>query len=105
MRALDLLEDNKAEIADLCRLFGVRRLRLFGSALTDQWDETRSDLDFLVEYGPESRKLPPLDRLVGLQLALEDLLGLRVDVVNMDVARNPYFKKHAELLTQELYAA
>src|SRR5580698_3110967 len=102
MSALDLLGEKKNEIAALCHRFGVRRLLVFGSALTDRWDEARSDFDFLVEYGPASKKLPPLDRLVGLQLALEDLLGRRVDVVNMDVARNQYFRRHAELLTQEL---
>ena len=105
MRALELLDDKRSEIAALCQRFGVKRLRVFGSALTDAWNEASSDFDFLVEYGPESRKLPPLDRLVGLQLALEDLLGRRVDVVNMDVARNRYFRRQAELLTQELYAA
>ena len=105
MSALELLEEKKGEIVSLCERFGVRRLRVFGSALTDEWDEARSDIDFLVEYNPESRKLHPLDRLVGLQLALEDLLARRVDVVNMDVARNQHFRKYAERLTQELYAA
>ena len=31
---------------------GVRRLRAFGSVLTDQFDANSSDLDFLVEFEP-----------------------------------------------------
>jgi predicted nucleotidyltransferase len=52
VRALELLGDKKNEIAALCQHFAVRRLRVFGSALTDRWDEAKSDFDFFVEYAP-----------------------------------------------------
>ena len=105
MSALNLLEAHRNEIVDLCRRFCVSRLLVFGSALTDQWDDDRSDFDFLVDYSPDSRSLPPLDRLVGLQLALEDLLGHKVDVVNRAAARNQHFLQSAEEHSRELYAA
>jgi len=38
-------------------------------------------------------------------MALEELLGRKVDVVDWDVARNKYFRQSAESRTQELYAA
>ena len=38
-------------IGELCRRYGVRRLVLFGSAVTDRFDPSRSDVDFLVESG------------------------------------------------------
>jgi hypothetical protein len=34
-------------VAVLCRRFGVRRLAIFGSAVTDRFNEERSDVDFL----------------------------------------------------------
>lgn len=105
MGAAELSESRREEIAALCRRFAVRRLRLFGSALTDRWNENTSDLDFLVEYSPEIHKLPPLDRLVGLQLALEELFCRDVDFVDWAVARNPFFRENAESHTRELYAA
>jgi predicted nucleotidyltransferase len=101
---LELLEEKRSEIDRICRRFCVKRLRLFGSALNEGWDAGRSDLDFLVEYRPDSSSLPALDRLVGLQLALSDLLGLPVDVVNWATARNPYFRESAERFTHEIYA-
>jgi predicted nucleotidyltransferase len=105
MTPIELLESKKQEIDALCRRFEVKRLRVFGSALTGEWDEDRSDFDFLVEYRPEYRALPPLERLVGLKLALEDLLGRDVDVVNRAFARNQFFLENAEAKAEEFYAA
>ena len=38
-------------VGELCRKYSVRRLVLFGSAVTDRFDTSRSDVDFLVEFG------------------------------------------------------
>ena len=50
---ISLIENKRTVLTDLCRRFGVRRLELFGSAATDAFDPSRSDLDFLVEFLPE----------------------------------------------------
>ena len=42
-------------IASLCRAHGVSRLRLFGSAITGQFDPEHSDVDFFVEFDPRPR--------------------------------------------------
>ena len=105
MSPIELLESKKLEIGEICRRFEVERLRVFGSAVTREWDDDHSDFDFLVEYRPEFRSLPPLERLVGLKLALEDLLGRKVDVVNRAFARNQLFLENAEARAQEFYAA
>ena len=105
MNAGAVLENHRSEIEALCRRYAVSRLRLFGSAVTGDWDEAKSDFDFLVEYGPESRNLDPLDRLVGLKISLEDLLGRNVDTVDWAVTKNPYFRANAESQAKEFYAA
>ena len=105
MKPLELLNEKRDEIVALCQRYAVKRLRVFGSALSGDWDESRSDFDFLVDYSPEARDLPPLQRLVGLQLALEDLLGRKVDVVNCASVRNPFFRDAVEQTARELYAA
>ena len=46
----EIVERKLPAIAELCRRFGVRRLDLFGSAVTGRFDLARSDLDFLVEF-------------------------------------------------------
>lgn len=105
MDAVQVLEQSRAEIESLCRRYGVRRLSLFGSATTNAWDPATSDFDFLVEYGPESDVLEPLDRLVGLQLDLERLLGRRVDAVDWGATKNPHFRALAKEQAREFYAA
>ena len=47
-----LIEDEKEELFALCRIHGVRRLELFGSAARATFDPAKSDLDFLVDYDP-----------------------------------------------------
>jgi len=100
-----LLEDKRNEIASLCRRFAVTRLRVFGSVLGGEWNDERSDFDFLVQYGPEYLTLQPLERLVGLKLALEDLLGRKVDVVNYDCMRNNLLREAVESKAVDFYAA
>ena len=102
---LELLEQRRSEIEALCQRFHVARLRVFGSAATGHWNEQSSDFDFLVDYSPSSRTLPPLARLVGLQQELAELLGRQVDTVDWGAARNPYFRKFAEQQAMDFYAA
>jgi len=42
----------REQLAAICREYRVRRLALFGSALRDDFDPERSDLDFIVEFEP-----------------------------------------------------
>ena len=45
-----VLEPYRQQIVALCRRFHVRRLEVFGSALRDDFNPARSDVDFLVEF-------------------------------------------------------
>ncbi|HMS54706.1 MAG TPA: nucleotidyltransferase domain-containing protein [Fimbriimonadaceae bacterium] len=105
MSALQLLELHRREIEALCARFCVKSMRLFGSAVTDSWDASKSDFDFVVEYAAESERLDPLDRLVGLQLGLESVLGRKVDVVDWGAARNELFKDIVRDTSEMFYAA
>jgi len=92
------------ELAELCRQFHIRRLELFGSALSSTFDPERSDLDFLVEFGP----LPAgayADAFFGFKEALEHLFGRSVDLVVLSAIRNPYFRQSIEQGKTLLYAA
>jgi uncharacterized protein len=51
---ISLIEDHLEEIVALCREYGVARLEVFGSAATGAFDPGRSDVDFLVEYAPDT---------------------------------------------------
>jgi len=98
------LKDHRDELAELCRRFGVRRLAVFGSATTDDFDPARSDIDFLVEIEPPAG-FSRFDAYFGMKEALEALLGHPVDLVDPSALDNPYFAAMVEHTRQELYAA
>ena len=49
MHVPPLVTAKQADIAALCRLAGARSLDLFGSAVREDFDPKRGDLDFVVE--------------------------------------------------------
>ena len=70
---IPLIEEHLEEIAALCREFGVARLEVFGTAATGAFDPERSDVDFLVEYAPETDLGPWLRRFFELRERLSEL--------------------------------
>jgi uncharacterized protein len=94
----------RSELNELCRNFRVRRLSAFGSALTERFDEEKSDLDFVVEF----ESLPKGEHAktyFGLIEALQGLFGRRVDLLEQDAIRNPYVKQEIDRTQQNLYGA
>ncbi len=46
------IEYKREATADLCRKYGVASLYVFGSVLREDFSPCKSDVDFLVEFGP-----------------------------------------------------
>lgn len=90
-------------IARACKRYGVKRLRIFGSALTDHFDLEGSDIDFLVDFAPGNTNL--FHDYFDLKLELERITGRPVDLVDASAVINPYFKASAFGSAQELYVA
>lgn len=91
-------------VDDLCRLHHVRRLALFGSAVSGNFDPATSDFDFTVEFEP----MPPAEHAqhyFALLEGLSDRLRRPVDLVEWDAVRNPYFRQQVAEQRVELYAA
>ncbi|MDQ3695745.1 MAG: nucleotidyltransferase domain-containing protein [Chloroflexota bacterium] len=99
-----LIQDNIEAIIDLCREYGVVRLEVFGSVMTDQFDSSPSDVDFIIEYPPDYDFGHWLHRYFELRERLESLLGRSVDLVMVD-AMKPRFIAVANETRQLLYAA
>ena len=90
-------------ISAACRRYGVKRLVVFGSALTDRFDVTNSDVDFLVEFRDDV--VNRFDSYFGLKESLEALFGRPVDLVAPIALENPYFAASVAESGQEVYAA
>lgn len=76
MKPSDVLRRRVNTIREAAARFHVRNPRVFGSVLHGT-DKDGSDLDLLVDPQPGTT----LFDLGGLQVELEDMLGVRVDVV------------------------
>jgi uncharacterized protein len=97
------IEQRRSELGALCRRFGVRRLEVFGSAVTGEFQSEASDIDFLVEF-----ELPSgtgyADRYFGLLEGLESLFGRPVDLVVASAIKNRYFLESISKTKALLYA-
>ena len=98
-----LIDDNLEQIGRLCRLYGVRKLELFGSILRPDFDPERSDVDLLVEFEPQVAG--SFTNFLDLKEALEGLLGRRVDLVELGAIRNRRLRHHIEHSKSAIYAA
>ena len=99
-----IVSDRLDAIASVARKHGVRRLFLFGSGLSDDFDSQRSDLDFLVEFNSKA----PFDHAnsyFGLIEDLQSLLGLPIDLVEPGPISNPYLRAEIERTKCPLYEA
>jgi predicted nucleotidyltransferase len=98
-----LLEHDDA-ICRLCADLAVRELRVFGSVITDHFDPSRSDLDFLVEFH-EPDKPGIFDRYMALAEGLELIFQRPVDLITKQAMKNPIFRQTVNSTSQALYAA
>ena len=99
-----LVHEKLEEVVGLCRRNSVRRLALFGSAVRDDFEPDRRDLDFLVDFEP----LPPArhaDAYFGLLADLGTLFERRIDLVESAALRNPYRRREIESTQVLLHVA
>jgi predicted nucleotidyltransferase len=100
---IDSIRQHRVDIESLCRRTGVRCLWLFGSALREDFELGRSDVDFLVDFGDVHPR--PALQFHELREGLEAIFGTKIDIVSLRAVRNPYFRKELEETRQPLYVA
>lgn len=99
-----ILTENHEKIVELCRTHHVRRLSAFGSAVREDFDPARSDVDFLVEF--EALPYPDgLNNRLDLEERLVRLLKRPVDLVGDGSIKNPYLLREINADRKLLYAA
>jgi predicted nucleotidyltransferase len=98
------VQDQLRKVGAVCRRYPVKRLAVFGSALRDDFDPERSDVDLLVEFRPMAPE-EHADAYFGLLADLEALFGRRVDLVESAALRNPYRRREIEATQVVLHVA
>ena len=72
----EILLPHRAEVLRLARKYGARKIRVFGSVRRREADAS-SDVDLLVDWRPGTSLLDS----AGFRVALQELLGRKVDTV------------------------
>ena len=80
----ELVAERRTDILRIAAKHGVQRIRVFGSVARGDAGPT-SDVDFLIEVGPQHSAFFP----GGLTADLEALLGRHVDVVEVEGLYEP----------------
>lgn len=98
---MNQIELNQEKLNALCETHKVKELYLFGSILTDKFNET-SDIDMLIQF-TQIDLLEYFDNYMDLKEKLEQLFLRPVDLVENQAIRNPIFRKVIEREKQLVY--
>lgn len=88
---MTLIANNIQKIVALCKKYKVNKLFVFGSILTDRFNDD-SDIDFVVSFN-KAEVSDYFDNYFDFKYSLEDLLGRDVDLLEEQTIKNPYLKK------------
>lgn len=88
---MNILERNITQLTELCKQHKVSYLYIFGSAITDQFND-QSDFDFLIQFSNVNIQ-EYFDNYMDFKEKLESLLKRPVDLVEDQAIRNPIFRK------------
>ena len=98
---MNLIDTNRDRLVELCKRHNVQEFYLFGSILTDKFNDS-SDIDILIQFGQiELREY--FDNYMELKEKLEDLFQRPVDLVENQAIRNPIFRKVIDREKQLIY--
>ncbi len=100
---MKLIELNMQRIIDLCLKHKVKTLAVFGSILTDRFND-QSDVDLLVNFDTtDHEKWDYVTNYFDFRDALERLFGRKVDLVVEKGLKNKYFMANVNRTKQMIY--
>jgi len=81
----------------------VKDAYLFGSVITNKFDEKKSDVDFLVNFIDGIDPLEKGELLWNLRFSLEDNLKKNIDLITETSLKNPYFIEEVNETKVKIY--
>ena len=98
---MKLIENNIQKIIDLCKTHKVHKLFVFGSILTNRFNDN-SDIDLVVDFN-KAEVSDYFDNYFDFKYALENLFGREVDLLEEHAIRNHYLKETIEQTKALIY--
>lgn len=100
---MKLIENNIQKIIDLCNKYKVHKLYVFGSILTNRFNDN-SDIDLVVDFD-KTEVNDYFDNYFDFKYSLEDLLGREIDLLEEQTIKNQYLKKNVDSTKALIYHA
>jgi len=98
---MNLIESNIERLRLLCHQYKVRRLFVFGSAVSNRF-RPDSDIDLIVDFNHVELR-DYADNYFSLKDELEKLFNRKVDLLEAQAIRNPFFKAVIDQEKQLVY--
>lgn len=100
---MNLIDSNIDNVRTLCKLHKVQRLFVFGSVLSDRF-QNDSDIDLIVDFqGVELYDYA--DNYFDFKESLENLFKREVDLLEDKAIRNPYLRQSIDSSKQLVYGS
>lgn len=94
--------DELQSVRELCRLYGVNKMYVFGSASASNFKGDYDDVDLYLEM----QDMPPLERgenLIKIWNSLEVLFSKKVDILTEMPTQNPFFVNSLQSTLKLIY--
>ncbi len=88
---MNLITQNQQKLNQLCLQYNVQQLYLFGSVLTDKFNEN-SDIDMLIQFSAIDLE-KYFDNYMDFKENVEKLFNRKIDLVENQAIKNPIFRK------------
>ena len=98
---MNLIETNIQRITDLCRRHQVNKLFVFGSILTDRFNDD-SDIDLVVAFNKIDLS-EYVNNYFDLKDSLQTVLGRDVDLLEDKAINNPVLRRNIDRTKQLIY--
>jgi uncharacterized protein len=98
---MKLIDTHRDSLFELCDKHKVKELYLFGSVLTERFQDS-SDIDMLIQFY-QVDLLEYFDNYMDFKEQLEQLFNRPVDLVENQAIRNPIFRKVVDREKQLIY--
>jgi len=86
---MEFINQNKEIIKETCKNLPIKKLSIFGSAITNNFHKD-SDIDMLIEF-IESENLDYFEAYFLIKTHMENLLNRKIDLSVNKNFKNPYF--------------
>ncbi|WP_417985214.1 nucleotidyltransferase family protein [Flavobacterium sp. ZT3P35] len=102
MKMKESIQIKLAEFLTLCKSHNVKNIYVFGSAVTENFNDESSDIDLLIEIDTTD----PIERgenLMDIWDKLEEFFQRKVDLLTISSIKNPILRKNIDATKILLY--